>query len=76
MSQQRIDINSDMGEGFGPWKMGDDDALLDVVSSANIACGFHAGDPVIMGRTMRLAQQNGVGIGAHPGFDDRAAPSW
>ncbi|MDJ0858876.1 MAG: 5-oxoprolinase subunit PxpA [Dinoroseobacter sp.] len=72
MSQQSIDINSDMGEGFGPWRMGDDAALLDVVSSANIACGFHAGDPVIMGRTMRMAHQNGVGIGAHPGFDDRA----
>ncbi|MEM9395480.1 MAG: 5-oxoprolinase subunit PxpA [Pseudomonadota bacterium] len=72
MSQQHVDINSDMGEGFGPWKMGDDSALLDVVSSANIACGFHAGDPVIMARTMRMAQQNGVGIGAHPGFDDRA----
>ncbi|WP_425093655.1 LamB/YcsF family protein [Tropicimonas sp. S265A] len=72
MGAQVIDINSDMGEGFGPWKMGDDAALLGVVSSANIACGFHAGDPVIMGRTMRLAVENGVGIGAHPGFDDRA----
>lgn len=72
MATRSIDINSDMGEGFGPWKMGDDAALLGVVSSANIACGFHAGDPVIMGRTMRMAVQNGVGIGAHPGFDDRA----
>jgi UPF0271 protein len=72
MSQHRIDMNSDMGEGFGPWTMGDDAALLDIVPSANIACGFHAGDPVIMGRTMRQAVRNGVGIGAHPGFDDRA----
>jgi len=60
-----------MGEGFGPWKMGDDSALLDVVTSANIACGFHAGDPDVMARTMRMAQERGVGIGAHPGFADR-----
>jgi len=72
MGQTQIDINSDMGEGYGAWKMGDDAALLDVVSSANIACGFHAGDPVIMQRTMALAVRNGVGLGAHPGFDDRA----
>lgn len=66
----QIDLNSDMGESFGPWNMGDDMALLDVVTSANIACGFHAGDPDVMARTMRLASQNGVGIGAHPGFQD------
>lgn len=66
----KVDLNSDMGEGFGPWRMGDDAALLDVVSSANIACGFHAGDPDVMAKTMRLAAQNGVGIGAHPGFAD------
>jgi len=65
-----VDLNSDMGEGFGPWRMGDDAALLDIVSSANIACGFHAGDPDVMDRTMRLAVANGVGIGAHPGFAD------
>lgn len=65
-----IDLNSDMGEGFGPWRMGDDAALLDVVSSANVACGFHAGDPDVMEKTMRLAVANGVGIGAHPGFAD------
>ena len=65
-----VDLNADMGEGFGPWQMGDDAALLDVVSSANVACGFHAGDPDVMEKTMRLAVANGVGIGAHPGFAD------
>ncbi len=65
-----VDLNADMGESFGPWNMGDDQALLDVVSSANIACGFHAGDPDVMARTMGLARDNGVGIGAHPGFPD------
>ncbi|EBA12128.1 LamB/YcsF family protein [Roseobacter sp. CCS2] len=65
-----IDLNADMGEGFGPWRIGDDAALLDIVSSANIACGFHAGDPDVMDKTMRLAVANGVGIGAHPGFAD------
>lgn len=66
----KVDLNADMGEGFGPWAMGDDAALLDVVTSANIACGFHAGDPDVMDRTMRMAVQKGVGIGAHPGFAD------
>ena len=65
-----VDLNSDMGEGFGPWTMGDDAALLDIVSSANIACGFHAGDPDVMAQTMQQAVTRGVGIGAHPGFAD------
>ncbi len=65
-----VDLNSDMGEGYGPWPMGDDAALLDIVTSANVACGFHAGDPDVMARTMRLAVEKGVGIGAHPGFPD------
>jgi len=65
-----VDLNSDMGEGFGPWKMGDDAALLDTITSANIACGSHAGDPDVMARVMRMAAQKGVGIGAHPGFAD------
>ncbi|MFC3614501.1 LamB/YcsF family protein [Lutimaribacter marinistellae] len=65
-----VDLNADMGESFGPWTMGDDAALLDVVTSANIACGFHAGDPDVMARTMRIAADKGVGIGAHPGFPD------
>ncbi|AUR08904.1 LamB/YcsF family protein [Phaeobacter inhibens] len=65
-----VDLNADMGESFGPWAMGDDAALLEVVSSANIACGFHAGDPDVMAATMARARDHGVGIGAHPGFDD------
>ncbi len=65
-----VDINSDMGEGFGPWKMGDDEAMLSIVSSANIACGWHAGDPIIMHRTAAIAKAKGVSIGAHPGFGD------
>ena len=65
-----VDINADMGEGFGPWRMGNDEALLDIVTSANIACGFHAGDPDVMAHTMKEADARGVGIGAHPGFGD------
>lgn len=67
---KHIDLNSDMGEGFGPWKMGDDAALLDIVTSANIACGWHAGDAATMSATMKKAVEKGVGIGAHPGFAD------
>jgi UPF0271 protein len=66
----QVDLNCDMGEGFGPWKMGDDEAMLSVVTSANIACGWHAGDPNIMVRTAEIAKKNGVSIGAHPGFGD------
>lgn len=66
----RVDLNADMGESFGPWTMGDDAALLKTVTSANIACGAHAGDPDVMARTMRVALENGVGIGSHPGFAD------
>jgi 5-oxoprolinase (ATP-hydrolysing) subunit A len=66
-----IDLNADLGEGFGPWRMGEDEALLEVVSSANIACGFHAGDPAIMDRTVRLARERGIDVGAHVGFPDR-----
>lgn len=67
-----IDLNADLGEGFGPWRMGEDEALLKIISSANIACGFHAGDPVIMDRTVRLAAMRGIDIdiGAHVGFPD------
>ncbi len=66
----RIDLNADMGESFGPWPMGNDAALLDIITSANIACGFHAGDPEVMAATMARAVANGVGIGAHPGLPD------
>lgn len=65
-----VDLNADMGESFGPWTMGDDDALLDIITSANIACGHHAGDWDVMARTMRAAAERRVGIGAHPGFTD------
>ncbi|WP_371226337.1 5-oxoprolinase subunit PxpA [Pseudomonas sp. QE6] len=67
-----VDLNSDMGEGFGPWTIGDgvDEAIMPLISSANIATGFHAGDPNIMRRTVELALEHGVGIGAHPGFRD------
>lgn len=68
---RKIDLVADLGEGFGPWRMGDDSALLDVLSSANIACGFHAGDPQIMDQTVRECIARGVGIGAHPSFPDR-----
>jgi UPF0271 protein len=66
----RVDLNCDMGEGYGRWSLGDDAAMLDIVSSANIACGFHGGDPNIMVETARLAKAKGVAIGAHPGFND------
>lgn len=67
-----VDLNSDLGEGFGAWTMGDDDAILQVVTSANVACGFHAGDPHIMARTFARAKELGVAVGAHPGYPDLA----
>ncbi|WP_456277388.1 LamB/YcsF family protein [Bacillus sp. AK128] len=67
---KQIDINCDMAEGFGHYTIGNDEGLLQYVSSANIACGFHAGDPNIMNETVYLAKQKGVSIGAHPGFYD------
>lgn len=66
----RVDLNSDMGESFGAYTMGDDAAMLKIVSSANIACGFHGGDPLVMDKTLRYAKENGVGAGAHPSFID------
>lgn len=66
----RIDLNSDLGESFGPWPMGQDADLMASISSANIACGFHAGDPGTMRATVALAKASGVAIGAHPGFPD------
>ena len=67
-----IDLNSDLGEGFGAWRLGDDPAMLELVSSANIACGFHAGDPSIMIATCRTAAERGVIVGAHVGYRDLA----
>src|SRR5262245_58458497 len=65
-----VDLVADVGEGFGAYRMGDDEALLDVVTSANIACGFHAGDPLIMDTTVRTCVRRDVSVGAHPGFRD------
>jgi UPF0271 protein len=65
-----LNLNADLGESFGPWPMGSDDAMLRIVNSANIACGFHAGDPLVMFTTVGRAKDNGVSIGAHPGFPD------
>jgi UPF0271 protein len=66
----RIDLNSDLGESFGPWPMGQDAALMASITSANVACGFHAGDPGVMRQTIALAKDRGVAVGAHPGFPD------
>lgn len=66
----KININADIGEGFGAFRMGDDEALMPLIGSANIACGMHAGDPSTMVRTIRLALRAGVSVGAHPGFND------
>ncbi|WP_347558659.1 5-oxoprolinase subunit PxpA [Robbsia sp. KACC 23696] len=67
---KQIDINSDMGEGFGIYRVGDDEAMLDIATTANLACGYHAGDPSIMTAMCRLAKTKGVAIGAHPGYPD------
>lgn len=67
-----MDLNSDLGEGFGAWTMGDDEAMLDIVTSANIACGFHAGDARVMRRVCERAAERGVTIGAHVGYRDLA----
>ena len=66
-----VDLNADCGESYGPWKMGDDAGILDIVTSANIACGGHAGDPDTMAATLALAKARGTSVGAHPGFDDK-----
>jgi UPF0271 protein len=65
-----IDLNCDMGESFGPWRLGNDVAIMSHITSANIACGAHAGDPSVMSHTVRLAKAHGVTIGAHPGYPD------
>jgi UPF0271 protein len=68
----RIDLNADLGEGFGIWRLGDDEGLLDVITSANVACGFHAGDPATMRRVCAAAAERGVVIGAQVGYRDLA----
>jgi 5-oxoprolinase (ATP-hydrolysing) subunit A len=65
-----VDLNADMGEGFGVYSIGNDEALLNIITSANVACGFHAGDPEIMARTFAMAKNRGVAVGAHPSFPD------
>lgn len=70
MTHPHINLNADLGESFGAWQMGDDPALLQIVKSANVACGFHAGDPTVMQETVRLCVARGVSIGAHPSFPD------
>jgi UPF0271 protein len=67
---ERIDLNADMGESYGRWTLGEDDALMPLLTSANIACGFHGGDPHVMRRTVALALEHGVGVGAHVAFPD------
>ncbi|MDR0577012.1 MAG: 5-oxoprolinase subunit PxpA [Candidatus Accumulibacter sp.] len=67
---QKLNLNSDLGESFGAWKIGSDAAMLGIVNSANVACGYHAGDPAVMLKTVALARDNGVSIGAHPGYPD------
>lgn len=69
-NDKTINLNADLGEGFGAWTMGDDAALLDIVASANLACGFHAGDPDVMRGAVRVALEHGVSLGAHPGYAD------
>src|SRR5580765_545629 len=70
--QMRIDLNADVGESFGAFTIGDDAGLMKVVTSANVAAGFHAGDPSVLRRTIRMAKTYGVAVGAHPGFPDLA----
>jgi len=67
---QRLNLNSDLGESFGPWTMGSDDEMLQLINSANLACGFHAGDPLVMCMTAARAADYGVSVGAHPAYPD------
>lgn len=66
----KIDLNCDLGESFGSYQLGEDEAVMQVITSANVACGMHAGDPLVIDRTVRLAAQHGVSLGAHPGHPD------
>jgi len=65
-----LQLNCDLGESFGSWKMGLDEAVMPHIDQANIACGFHAGDPLVIQKTLELAKQNNVTVGAHPGYPD------
>lgn len=66
----RIDLNSDLGEGFGRYALGADDKVIPLITSANVACGYHASDPVVMEKTVAMAREAGIQVGAHPGFPD------
>ncbi len=70
MPRKTIDLNCDLGESFGVYKLGMDEEIMPYITSANIACGYHAGDPLVMDKTVRLAAQNGINCGAHPGYPD------
>ena len=65
-----VDLNSDLGESFGRYTIGNDDKIIPLISSANVACGYHASDPVVMGKTIAMAKEAGIRVGAHPGFPD------
>lgn len=65
-----VDLNSDLGESFGRYTIGNDDKIIPLISSANVACGYHAADPVVMGKTIAMAKEAGIRVGAHPGFPD------
>jgi 5-oxoprolinase (ATP-hydrolysing) subunit A len=67
---RRVDLNADLGEGFGAYTMGNDEEMLQIITSANVACGFHGGDPLVMRKTLAMAKHNGVGVGAHPSLMD------
>lgn len=70
MTKATIDMNADLGESFGHYSIGDDSAMLDIVTSANVACGFHGGDPEVMAQTFQTAREKNVTVGAHPGYPD------
>lgn len=70
MKQYQVDLNCDLGESFGRYRLGEDEAVMASITSANVACGLHAGDPLVIDRTVRLAGQHGVQVGAHPGYPD------
>src|SRR5213075_2574643 len=72
MPTDHVDLNCDMGESFGAYTIGADTEIMPHVTSANVACGFHGGDPTVMRQTVELAQRHGVSVGAHPGFQDLA----
>lgn len=65
-----IDLNSDMGESFGAYRIGNDEGIIQHITSTNVACGYHAGDPMVMDKVVRMAKERGVAVGAHPGYPD------